>query len=114
MFMNLLNVLLMGPTSNQSGGGSMASSLIFLVLIFVVFYFFFIRPQVKKQKDQKKYREALSKGQKIITIGGIHGRIVELQDTTCTIEVEGGNRLKIEKSAVATDAQDQLTGEQAK
>ena len=89
----------------------MASSLIFLVLIFVVFYFFFIRPQVKRQKDQKKYREALAKGQKIITIGGIHGRISEIQETTCIIEVEGGNRLKIEKSAIAADAQDQLTGE---
>jgi preprotein translocase subunit YajC len=111
--MSLLNVLLMMPQSG-SGGGGMASSLIFLVLIFVVFYFFFIRPQVKRQKDQKKYRESLAKGQKIVTIGGIHGRIVEIQETTCTIEVEGGNRLKIEKSAVASDAQDQLSGEPAK
>jgi preprotein translocase subunit YajC len=111
--MNLLNVLLMASQSGQGGGG-MASSLIFLVLIFVVFYFFFIRPQVKRQKDQKKYRESLAKGQKIITIGGIHGRILEIQETTCTIEVEGGNRLKIEKSAVASDVQDQLTGEPAK
>lgn len=112
--MNLLNVILMAPQGGQSGGGGMASSLIFLLLIFVVFYFFFIRPQVKKQKDQKKYREGLQKGQRIITIGGIHGKIVEIQETTCTIEVEGGNRLKIEKSAVATDAQDQLTGEPGK
>lgn len=112
--MSLLNVLLMAPQSGSGASGGMGSSLIFLVLIFVVFYFFFIRPQVKKQKDQKKYREALAKGQKIITIGGIHGRIVEIQETTCTIEVEGGNRLKIEKSAVATDAADQLTGEPAK
>lgn len=113
--MNLLSILLMSPPQGQgAGGGSMASSLIFLVLIFVVFYFFFIRPQVKKQKDQKKYRESLTKGQKIITIGGIHGKIVEMQETTCTIEVEGGVKLRIEKSAVATDAQDQLTGEPAK
>jgi len=104
----------MGPTAGQNGGGGMTSSLVFLVLIFVVFYFFFIRPQVKRQKDQKKYREALAKGQKIITIGGIHGKIVEIQDTTCTIEVEGGVKLRIEKSAVATDAQDQLTGETSK
>jgi preprotein translocase subunit YajC len=111
--MNLLNVLLMTPQPGQGGGG-MASSLIFILVLFGVFYFFFIRPQVKRQKDQKKYRENLSKGQKIITIGGIHGRIIEIQETTCTIEIEGGNRLKIEKSAVATDAQDQLTGEPAK
>jgi len=113
--MNLLNILLMAPPQGQgAGGGGMASSLIFLVLIFVVFYFFFIRPQVKRQKDQKKFRESLAKGQKIITIGGIHGKIVEMQETTCTIEVEGGVKLKIEKSAVAADNQDQLTGEPAK
>ncbi len=112
--MNLLNILLMAPQGGGTGGGSMASSLIFLVLIFVVFYFFFIRPQVKRQKDQKKFREGLSKGQKIVTIGGIHGRIVEMQETTCTIEVEGGVKLRLEKSAVAADAQDQLTGETAK
>jgi preprotein translocase subunit YajC len=113
--MNLLNILLMSPPAGQgAGGGGMASSLIFLVLIFVVFYFFFIRPQVKRQKDQKKFREGLAKGQKVITIGGIHGRIVELQETTCTIEVEGGVKLKLEKSAVAADSQDQLTGEPAK
>jgi preprotein translocase subunit YajC len=113
--MNLLQTLLMAPPpGGNAGGGGMASSLIFLVLIFVVFYFFFIRPQVKRQKDQKKFREGLSKGQKIITIGGIHGRIIELQDTTVTIEVEGGVKLKLEKSAVAADSQDQLTGEPAK
>jgi preprotein translocase subunit YajC len=113
--MNLPHILLMSPPAGQgAGGGGMASSLIFLVLIFVVFYFFFIRPQVKKQKDQKKFRESLAKGQKIISIGGIHGRIVEMQETTCTIEVEGGVKLRIEKSAIATDASDQLTGEPAK
>ncbi|MFZ4546014.1 MAG: preprotein translocase subunit YajC [Bacteroidales bacterium] len=113
--MNLLNILLMAPPAGQgAGGGGMASSLIFLVLIFVVFYFFFIRPQVKRQKDVKKFRESLAKGNKVITIGGIHGKIVEMQETTCTIEVEGGVRLKLEKSAIASDAQDQLTGEPAK
>lgn len=113
--MNLLHILLMTPPQGGGAGGSgMASSLIFLVLIFVVFYFFFIRPQVKRQKDQKKFREGLAKGQKIITIGGIHGKIAEMQETTCTIEVEGGVKLKIEKSAVAADSQDQLTGEPAK
>ncbi len=113
--MNFLNILLMAPPSGQgAGGGGMASSLIFLVLIFVVFYFFFIRPQVKRQKDVKKFRESLAKGNKVITIGGIHGKIIEMQETTCTIEVEGGVKLKLEKSAIASDAQDQLTGEPAK
>jgi preprotein translocase subunit YajC len=87
-------------------GGSQQSSwmtFIPLLLIIVVFYFFFIRPQMKRSKDQKKFRESLQKGQKVITIGGIHGRIVEIQDTTVTIEVENGVRFRIEKSAIAID-----------
>ncbi|HNX43243.1 MAG TPA: preprotein translocase subunit YajC [Bacteroidales bacterium] len=111
--MEQLTMLLMAPAGGAQKGGSGLSSLIFLLVIFVVFYLFFIRPQVKRTKEQKKYRENLQKGQKIITIGGIHGRIVEMQDTTVTIEVEGGTRLRIEKSAVAADAQDQL-GTEAK
>jgi preprotein translocase subunit YajC len=101
---NLLNILLMAPQS--TGGGSQSSWLSFLplILIVVVFYLFFIRPQMKRSKDQKKFRESLEKGQKVITIGGIHGRIVEIQDTTVTIEVEGQVRLRIEKSAVALDS----------
>lgn len=79
-----------------------------LILIVLVFYLFFIRPQMKKSKDQKKFREALKKGDKIVTIGGIHGKIIEVQETTFTIEVEGQNRLKIEKSAVAMDNTSQI------
>jgi preprotein translocase subunit YajC len=105
----LFSVLLMSPSGGQGSG---YQSLIFLGLIMVVFYFFFIRPQAKKAKDLKKYREALKKGDKIITIGGIHGKIVEAQETTFTIEVEDGSRLRIEKSAVAGDAGDQLANQQ--
>lgn len=79
-----------------------------LIAIIVVFYFFFIRPQMKKSKEQKKFREALKKGDKVITIGGIHGKIVEVQDTTFTIEVEGQMKLRIEKSAVAMDGTSQI------
>ena len=63
---------------------------------------------MKKTKDQKKYREAIKKGDKIVTIGGIHGKIIEVQETTFTIEVEGQNRLKVEKSAVAMDSASQI------
>ena len=105
--MNLLNVLLQVGGS-ATGAGGQYGSLIMILLIIVIFYLFFIRPQIKRTKDQKKFREALKKGDKIITIGGIHGKIVEVQDTTFTIEVEGGNRLKMEKSAVATSVEDQI------
>ena len=99
---NLLNILLMAP-QGQGAQQNGWYSFLPLVLIIVVFYFFFIRPQMKRSKDLKKFKEILQKGQKIITIGGIHGRIVEIQETTFTIEVENNVRLRIEKSAVAMD-----------
>jgi len=104
---NLLNIILMSQPQGGKGGSGF-ESLFFLVAIFAVFYFFMIRPQMKKTKEQKKFRETLEKGQKIVTIGGIHGKIVELQETTAIIEVEGQNRLKIEKSAIALDNSSQL------
>lgn len=106
--MNLMNVILMaGQTeSGQKGGG--ASMLIMLALIFVVFYFFMIRPQTKKAKEQKKFRESLKKGDKVVTIGGIHAKILEVKETTVIVETEGQNRLKIEKSAVATEFTNQI------
>ncbi len=98
--MNYLTVLLTEATGKE---GFQPQTLIFLLLIIVVFYMFFIRPQMKKSKDLRKYRESLKKGDRIITIGGIHGKIVEMQDKTVTIEVEGQNKLKVEKSAIAMD-----------
>ncbi len=101
--MNILSILLLGPAGGEGEAGGLMSFLP-LVLIMVVFYFFFIRPQMKKAKDQRKYREALKKSDKIITIGGIHGKIIEVRETTFMIEVEGQNRLEIEKSAVVMDS----------
>ena len=75
-----------------------------LVLIIVVFYFFMIRPQLKKTKEQKKFRENIKVGDKIVTIGGIHGKISDIQDATFMITVEGGVKLKIERSAISMDA----------
>jgi len=100
---NLLNILLMAP-QGQGGQSNGWYSFLPLLLIIVVFYFFFIRPQMKRSKDQKKFRSSLEKGQKVITIGGIHGRIVEIQETTVTIEVENQMRLRVEKSAIALDS----------
>ena len=92
----------------QEGGlGSLASMLPFLAII-VVFYFFMIRPQQKKQKDLKKCREALQKGDSVVTIGGIHGKVTEVKDTTVTIKIGSGTEIKIEKSAVSQDATSQL------
>jgi preprotein translocase subunit YajC len=103
---NLNYILLFSPSGGDSNP---MASLIPLLLIVVIFYFFMIRPQMKRQKEQRKFRENLKKGDKIITIGGIHGRIVEVQDTSFTIEVENGVRFRVEKSAIASSTEDQLT-----
>ena len=71
------------------------------VMIFAVMYFFMIRPQIKKQKKEREYRSALQKGDKVITIGGIHGKITDVKEDTFIIEVHGGNVLKVEKTAVS-------------
>jgi preprotein translocase subunit YajC len=99
----LQQFILMAP---QGGGqGSALTQIVPLVLIIVVFYFFMIRPQVKKAKDQKKYIEALKKGDKIITIGGIYGKIVEMrEDQTVIMEVEDGTKMKISKNSISQDA----------
>lgn len=98
-----LSILLMSqPQGGQEGGGGM-QTLIMFGAIFLVFYLFMIRPQMKKQKEQRKFRDSLEKGSKIVTIGGIHGKIAEVKENTVIIETEGGNRLKLEKSAISKD-----------
>jgi preprotein translocase subunit YajC len=81
-----------------------AQQLIMLGLIALVFYFFMIRPQLKKQKDQKKYVEELKKGDKVITTAGMHGRVAEINDVTVLIETEGGGKIRFDKSAISLDA----------
>ena len=82
--------------------------------LFVVFYFFMIRPQQKKAKEAKKFRESLQKGIKVVTIGGLHGKVVEVSDKTVLIEAADGVKLRFEQSAIALDSTMQLTEETAK
>ncbi|HOP43351.1 MAG: preprotein translocase subunit YajC [Flavobacteriales bacterium] len=91
-----------------------ASFWIMMGLLMVVFYFFMIRPQQKKAKDARKFRESLQKGSKVITIGGIHGKVVELAEKTVLLEVDSGTKLRIERSAISMDSSTQLTEETAK
>ena len=94
---NLISILLQAQGSN-------AMSMVFLVAIIVVFYFFMIRPQMKKQKLEREFRNTLQKGAKVVTIGGIHGRILEVNDRTFMIEIDTNVKVRIEKSAVSADA----------
>lgn len=106
--MNTTNILLM--TGGGKAGG--IEQFLPLILIIVVFYFFMIRPQLKKTKEQKKFRENITKGDKVVTIGGIHGKILEMKETVIIIEVEGGHKLKIEKSAISMDSSTLLGADQ--
>jgi len=83
----------------QAGTGT--SSLIMFGMIFAVMYFFMIRPQIKKQKKEREYRSALKKGDSVITIGGIYGKITEVKEDALVIEVHGGTKLKVSKTAVS-------------
>lgn len=96
---NLLSIVLMAPKEGESP----LVSLLPLVLIIVVFYFFMIRPQMKKQKDQRKFRDAIKNGDKVVTLGGIYGKVVEVADRTVILEVEGKMRLKVDKAALVSD-----------
>ncbi len=100
--MNHLLVLLQAP----AGQANPLTSLLPLVLIIVVFYFFMIRPQVKRQKELKNYRNALQKGEKVITTGGIYGKITDVKDQTVTVEIAENIRIKVDKSAVLKDSSD--------
>jgi preprotein translocase subunit YajC len=93
----------------QGGGGSI--QLLFLGLMIVVFWFFMIRPQAKKAKEQKSFIENLQKGDKVVTIAGIHGKINKVnEDNTLELEVSPGSYIKIEKSSISLDWTKQLAG----
>jgi preprotein translocase subunit YajC len=103
----MLNTILLEAAAPKGGGGQM--QILMLVGIVAIFYFFMIRPQQKRSKEQAKFRNELQKGQKVVTIGGLHGKIVEIQEKTVTIEVENQVRLKFEKSAIAMNVTEQIT-----
>jgi len=86
----------------QQGGGSI--QLFLMLAIIAVFYFFMIRPQAKKAKEQKKFIDNLQKGDKIVTLAGIHATVYKInEDGTLQIEVNPGSYLKIEKSAISME-----------
>ncbi len=88
----------------QAGGGGFdITSILPLVLIVVVFYFFMIRPQSKKAKETKKFREALSKGDKVVTIGGIQGKIAEVKELYVVLTIANGVDIKVQRTAISPE-----------
>ncbi len=94
----LPNILL-----QASAQGSATSFYIMMGLMIVIFYFFMIRPQQKKAKEQKKFIDEIQKGDYVVTIGGAHGRVVELEGDTVVLEVEKGGRIRFNKSAISLE-----------
>ena len=99
--MYLLNFVM-----QASGQQSPWMSFMPFILIIVVFYFFMIRPQMKKQKELRKYRESLKKGDKVITTGGIYGKVTEVKDAHVVVEISRDVNVKIDKSAIVMDMSD--------
>ena len=85
---------------SAAGGGSSMSGLLMIVAMIVIFYFFMIRPQQKKQKEIKNAREAMKSGDRVVTAGGIHGKLKEISDTTVMIEIAPGTQIKVDKGSV--------------
>jgi preprotein translocase subunit YajC len=101
----LLNVLLQAEPAAGGGGGSYMSILMIVAMI-AIFYFFMIRPQQKRQKDIQKAREAMKTGDKVVTAGGIHGRIKEVGENSMLIEIADGVRIRVDKASVYASAED--------
>ena len=104
-------ILMMAPaaTEGAAAGAQQQSGWSFwvmMILIFVIFYFFMIRPQQKKQKELQQQRDALTKGSKVVTAGGIYGIVKEVQETTFLIEVSKDVTLKVDKGSVYVAAED--------
>lgn len=81
--------------------GSQVQFYVMIGLMIIIFYFFMIRPQQKKQKDEKKFQEDIKKGDNVVTIGGAHGRVAEIEGDTFILEFERGARIKFSKSSIS-------------
>lgn len=92
------NLFLMAPPEGGEGGGMM--NMIFLGSIFVVMYFFMIRPQIKKSREQKSFMENLKKGDDVITTGGLHGKVLNVNETTVQLDIDNNTKVLVEKANI--------------
>ncbi|MDP3437569.1 MAG: preprotein translocase subunit YajC [Bacteroidales bacterium] len=104
-----MNFFVILQQTAEAGSGNW-SFLVMMGLIFVVMYFFMIRPQQKKQKELVKFRSSLEKGDKVVTLGGIYGVIVEVKEQYVLVEVDSNVKLRIDKSAIVKDISDITAG----
>ena len=116
--MSFIPFLQVGGAASASSSSSLVGSLLPFLLIIVIFYFFLIRPQNKKQKETQKMLDALKKGDKVITIGGIHGTVSSVKENTVIVKVDDDCKLEFNRTAISsvelTDAEKAKIAEEAK
>jgi preprotein translocase subunit YajC len=100
-----MNYLLMGAPANGAEPNPIMTFLP-MILIIVVFYFFMIRPQMKKQKEITAFRNSLQKGDKVVTTGGIYGKILELKDNYVLLQIDDNVKVRVDKAALVKDMSD--------
>ena len=100
--MSFIPFLQAGGAASASTSGSLVGSLLPFLLIIVIFYFFLIRPQNKKQKETQKMLNALKKGDKVITIGGIHGTVSSVKENTVIVKVDDDCKLEFNRTAISS------------
>ncbi|HEY8367332.1 MAG TPA: preprotein translocase subunit YajC [Bacteroidia bacterium] len=100
----MYQIVMMAPQNGGGEAGNPMMTFLMMGMIIVVFYFFMIRPQMKRAKEQKKFREGLKNGDKIVTIGGIHGRIIDLKEKTAIIATADNTRIEISRDAISMDS----------
>ncbi len=101
-------IYLMSSPQGNGGGGNPLMQFLPLILIVIVVYFFMIRPQQKKAREQKEFRENIQKGDKVVTIGGIQGKIAEVKETGFVLDVGNNQKLTVEKSAISMESSQNL------
>lgn len=99
-------IFLQATQSGQQGNPNLLTGLLPLLLVFLVFYLFMIRPQMKKQKELTNYRNSISKGDKVVTTGGIYGKVVEMSGNIVTVEIANDVKIRVDKNAILKDISD--------
>ena len=105
MNLSMITLLQAQGQAGQAGGGGL-TMLLMLALIFVVMWLFMIRPQQKRQKQLNEFRNNLSKGDKVVTVGGIYGTIVEVNDNKVLLEIDKDVKIKVDKASLVKDFSD--------
>ncbi len=101
MYMNILTILQAGEATGGSSNGW--TMWIFLIALIALMWFFMIRPQRKQQKELQAFREGLRRGDKVVTVGGIHGTVVEIKEKTLLLEIDANVKIRVEKNSVVKD-----------